>query len=133
METRTIALTPEFASPEHIRGESATTATDVYGLGGVLYFLLTGKTVHTVTGNSPAELQQAICESAPESPSRLRPLLKGDLENILLKALHIEPERRYRSAQNYATISNGTSTADPFSLRVTVGSIEASGSCNAIP
>ncbi len=96
-ETRTLALTPDYASPEQARGDAATTVTDVYGLGGVLYFLLTGRPTHTVAGLSPSQLQRAICETAPIPPRQLRPELKGDLENILLKALHTEPARRYRS------------------------------------
>jgi len=98
-EMRTLVLTPGFASPEQARGEEATTAADVYGLGSVLYFLLTGRPPHAVEGLSPAELQRAICEVPPERPSALRPELKGDLENILLKALHADPQRRYRSAR----------------------------------
>lgn len=100
-ETRTVSLTPDFASPEQVRGEQATTATDVYGLGGVLYYLLTGKPTHAVTGVSPHELQRAICETAPRPPSEIDPALKGDLENILLKALHLEPQRRYGSVQEF--------------------------------
>jgi tetratricopeptide (TPR) repeat protein/tRNA A-37 threonylcarbamoyl transferase component Bud32 len=98
-DTRTLALTPDYASPEQARGDTATTVTDVYGLGGVLYFLLTGRPTHTVAGLSPSQLQRAICEIAPLPPSQLRPELKGDLENILLKALHTDPARRYRSVR----------------------------------
>jgi tetratricopeptide (TPR) repeat protein len=98
-ETRTLSLTPEFASPEQARGDDATTVTDVYGLGGVLYFLLTGRPTHDVAGLSTPQLHHAICETAPNPPSRIRPELKGDLENILLKALHSEPARRYPSVR----------------------------------
>jgi tetratricopeptide (TPR) repeat protein len=98
-QTRTLLMTPEFASPEQARGEPATTQTDVYGLGGVLYFLLTGQPTHRLDDFSPGDLRQAICETAPRQPSQWRPELKGDLENILLKALHPEPGRRYRSAR----------------------------------
>ena len=101
-QTQTIALTPNFASPEQARGEQATTATDVYGLGAVLYFLLTGRAPHQAEGLSTAALQRAICEEPPAKPSSIRPELKGDLENILLKALHTEPARRYRSARELA-------------------------------
>jgi len=74
----------------------------VYGLGSVLYFLLTGRAPHPTSGRSAAEVQRAICEIEPERPSALRPALAGDLENILLKALHREPRRRYRSARELA-------------------------------
>ena len=100
-QTGTVALTPDFASPEQVRGETPTTATDVYGLGGVLYFLLTGQPAHAIAGLSAGELRRAICETPPRPPSELRAELKGDLENILLKALHLEPSRRYRSAREF--------------------------------
>jgi eukaryotic-like serine/threonine-protein kinase len=101
-KTQTLVLTPDFASPEQARGEEITTATDVYGLGAVLYFLLTGRAPHAVKDMSAAELQKTISETAPELPSQIRPELKGDLENIILKALHVEPHRRYRSAHQLA-------------------------------
>jgi len=101
-QTQTIALTPNFASPEQARGEDVTTATDVYGLGAVLYFLLTGRAPHQAEGLSTAALQRAICEEPPAKPSSIRPELKGDLENILVKALHTVPSRRYRSARELA-------------------------------
>ncbi len=100
--TMTIALTPQFGSPEQIRGEEATTRTDVYGLGAVLYFLLTKRPPHEFKNLSPEELRRAICDDAPEMPSSLRPDLKGDLENVLLKALHADPARRYASAREFA-------------------------------
>ena len=102
IQTGTIALTPEFASPEQARGEEVTTATDVYGLGGVLYFLLTGRAPHVVSGRSGSELQRAISEEPPQRPSMARPELKGDMENILLKSLHADPQRRYHSAREFA-------------------------------
>ncbi len=100
--TMTIALTPEFGSPEQIRGEGATTRTDVYGLGAILYFLLTQRPPHEFKNLSPEELRRAICDDSPRTPSSLRPDLKGDLENVLLKALHADPARRYASARELA-------------------------------
>ncbi len=94
--SQTLVLTPEFASPEQARGEEITTATDVYGLGAVLYHLLTGHPPHETAGKSNADMQHRICEP-PTRPSTQRPELKGDLENILLKALHTEPRRRYHT------------------------------------
>ena len=60
--TQTIMLTPDFASPEQARGEPATMATDVYGLGGVLYFLLTGRPPHAAANGSAAEVRHTILE-----------------------------------------------------------------------
>jgi tetratricopeptide (TPR) repeat protein len=100
--TQTVALTPDFASPEQILGREITTATDVYGLGAVLYHLLTGRPPHCVTDMSPREMERSICEVRPVRPSVLRSELAGDLENILLKALDPEPGRRYGSARELA-------------------------------
>ena len=101
-QTQTLVLTPDFASPEQVRGEEVTTATDVYGLGAVLYHLATGRPPHPVHGLSPRELERAICEIGPARPSLYQADLKGDLENILLKALHPEPAHRYPSARELA-------------------------------
>jgi eukaryotic-like serine/threonine-protein kinase len=100
--TQTLVLTPDFASPEQILGQEITTATDVYGLGAVLYHLLTDRAPHPVQDLSPRELERAICEVGPARPSSLRAELKGDLENILLKALRAEPASRYGSARELA-------------------------------
>ncbi len=62
-------MTPEYASPEQIRGEPITTATDVYSLGVVLYKLLTGKSPYPETTRTPHEFARLICEAEPTKPS----------------------------------------------------------------
>lgn len=67
--TVTQAMTPEYASPEQIRGDAITTATDVYSLGVVLYQLLTGRSPYQGHTRTPHELAQAVCETEPIRPS----------------------------------------------------------------
>jgi serine/threonine protein kinase len=120
-------LTPEYASPEQVLGEPITTATDVYSLGVLLYELLTGRRPYGTATDSPLEMAKAVCETQPERPStavtrpettaaiqasaaaltaapqKLRRVLAGDLDNIVLKALRKEPERRYASVEQFAS------------------------------
>jgi tetratricopeptide (TPR) repeat protein len=95
-------LTPNYASPEQLRGEIQTTTTDIYSLGAVLYKLLTGKSPHEpVTG--PNLTNQAITgEISITAPSRLNPKLPRDIDYILRKALRNEPEERYSSVDAFA-------------------------------
>ncbi len=92
------ALTPQYASPEQVRGGPITTASDVYSLGVVLYELLTGRQPYIVAATTPGEIERAICESEP-APANLG----SDLDNILRMAMRKEPERRYASAQDLAS------------------------------
>ncbi len=100
-ETVTRVLTPEYGSPEQVRGELIGTATDIYSLGGVLYKLLTGVAPHQIEGKSPVDALRAICEEGIRRPSNLRPELAGDLDHILQMALRKEPLRRYSSADRF--------------------------------
>ena len=119
--TRTVLrrLTPEYASPEQVRGAALTTASDVYSLGVLLYRLLTGQAPYRGDATSAAALERAICEQQPEQPSvaasraerlpagagtpeKLRRRLEGDLDNIVLMALRKEPQRRYASVEQFS-------------------------------
>jgi serine/threonine protein kinase len=124
-------MTPQYASPEQLRGEVITTATDVYSLGVVLYRLLTGRLPYRLDTNSPYDLAHAICEVEPEKPStavrqsgprtssaeKLRRTLSGDLDQILLKALRKEPQLRYTSAQDFAEDLRSYALGLPVSAR----------------
>jgi tetratricopeptide (TPR) repeat protein len=93
-------LTPDYASPEQVRGEAISTATDIYSLGVVLYELLTGKRPHALQNYDAAEIARVICETEVQRPSTTgNRRLRGDLDNIVLKALHKEPARRYSSVE----------------------------------
>ncbi len=100
-------LSMAYAAPEQIAGKSITTATDIYGLGVILYELLTGSRPHKTKGNGNLALMQAITDTDAEPPSRVSSLqttrdarrLKGDLDTIVLKCLSRDPARRYASAQ----------------------------------
>ncbi|MGE0103363.1 MAG: protein kinase [Blastocatellales bacterium] len=101
-------LTPEFASPEHICGRRITTASDVYSLGVLLYELLTGARPFTPDTRSPQELIRLIESFEPALPSQAsadessRRQLRGDLDNIILKALQKEPSSRYQSVRQFS-------------------------------
>ena len=92
-------MTPAYAAPEQVRGDAATTLTDVYQLGVVLYELLTGA-LPFPKRDSSYELAQTILDGEPPSPSSVKPgekALRGDLDAIVLMALRKEPDKRYAS------------------------------------
>ncbi len=106
-------MTPNFASPEQIRGQPITTASDTYSLGVILYQLLTGHHPYERQMHTAFELGQAICETVPDKPSKFversepegrgnAKLLRGDLDTIVLKAMRKEPQRRYASVEHFS-------------------------------
>ena len=112
-ETAVRLMTPDYASPEQVRGGAITTATDVYSLGVVLYELLTGQRPYQFATYAPMEIERAICETEAPRPSeaarqhtdaltKLARQLAGDLDNIVLMALRKEPERRYQSVEQFS-------------------------------
>jgi len=99
------ALTPAFASPEQIRGNAVTTATDVYSLGALLYVLLTDRPPHrTPESGDVSAILNAVLNEEPERPSSAASgaRVPPDLEAIVLRALRKEPDARYGSVDQLA-------------------------------
>ena len=114
--TQLTAMTPAYASPEHVRRQPLTTASDVYSLGVLLYQLIAGERPYRLDGLSPAEAERAICDGDPASlrsvlqrsarddPARSARAvqLTDDLQHVVAKAMHKEAARRYPTAQSLA-------------------------------
>jgi len=141
------ALTPEHAAPEQVTGGPVTTATDVYGLGVLLYVLLTGQHPAGPGPHVPADLVKAIVETEPPhlsnvvaptkpdtgavfanaakratTPDKLRRLLRGDLDTVVGKALKKNPQERYASVTALADdlrryLAHEPITARPDTIR----------------
>jgi tetratricopeptide (TPR) repeat protein len=122
--------TPHYASPEQVRGDPVTTATDIYSLGVLLYQLLTGQRPYGRTATTPQEAVRAVLEDEPTRPSALSPSrpedtawlatrkkLQGDLDNILLKALAKPLDRRYASVDQLAADVRAHLAGYPVSAR----------------
>ncbi len=103
-------LTPNYASPEHLRGLAVTTASDIYALGVLMYELLTEARPYDAAGKPLDEILRIVVEEEPPRPSAAigaldagarsdRRRLRGDLDSIVLKAMSKEAGRRYASAQ----------------------------------
>jgi eukaryotic-like serine/threonine-protein kinase len=108
-QTRTALgpLTPEYASPEQVRGDLVGTPTDIYSLGVLLYELVTGDRPYRIVDSSPTGVERTVCETDPPRPStRLSANVGGsmrDMDAIILKALEKTPARRYRSCAEFAS------------------------------
>lgn len=104
-----LAMTPEYASPEHVLGQQITTASDIYSLGVLLYELLTGKRPHDFTGKRPSEIERELFHSLPDKPSRsvgdnlrLNVSLSDELDSIVMVALRPSAEERYASVGEFS-------------------------------
>ena len=96
------AFTPEYASPEQVRGLPVTTSADIYALGAILYELLTGVRAQPLKTTTPLEIDRVVCERLPKKPSLVARGLDSDLDHIVLMALRKEAERRYSSVDAMA-------------------------------
>ncbi len=115
-------FTPRYASPEQLRGEAITTASDVYSLGVLMYLALTGTLPYRpskpwpsailehMSSHEPPPISRAVLTGDSETsipaeqrfgaePSVISRELQGDLDNIVAKAIEVDPERRYRSVE----------------------------------
>jgi len=95
--TSFVAMTPDYASPEQVRGGPVSTLTDVYALGAVLYELLAGRRAHQFSTHDPLVIAREICEREVEPPG-----INGELDLIVLKAMQKEPVRRYQSVEQFS-------------------------------
>lgn len=144
------AMTPQYASPEQVRGEGVSTSSDIYSLGVILYELLTGRRPYRLPAGFGAETQRVIADIRPQRPSmvvlreptigdcktgspdhsaglaenrKARPeslarQLAGDLDNIVLMAMHKEPARRYASAEHLAADLRRVRLGRPVEARI---------------
>lgn len=114
--TMTRWLTPDYASPEQLRGEPATAAADIYALGALLYQACTGQRPFELGGLSLAAALERIGQGA-EPPRRRVPSLPRDLDAICARAMHADPARRYATADALAEDLRALLDARPVRAR----------------
>jgi serine/threonine protein kinase/tetratricopeptide (TPR) repeat protein len=123
MQSGVRILTPAYASPEQVRGDPVTVASDIYSLAASLYELLTGARPHRIEKHTPQAIEHAICEvpvirpSAAVTDKGLARRLSGDLDNILLRAMDKDPRRRYASVDHFAEDLRRHLTNQPVTAR----------------
>jgi eukaryotic-like serine/threonine-protein kinase len=106
----TRVMTPDYASPEQLRGVNVNTATDVYSLGVLLFELLAGRRPYVLSGKPLDEIVRTVCEQEPlrlsaaagKTPAKIAKELSGDLEHIVAKAIRKDPSERYVSVEHFA-------------------------------
>lgn len=105
------AMTPQYASPEQLRGGRVTTVSDVYALGVLLYELLTDAHPYDVAGKSPDQIRQIVADTEVVKPSAMAARggdhgtsrqLRGDLDTIVIAAMRKDPVERYASVALFA-------------------------------
>jgi eukaryotic-like serine/threonine-protein kinase len=101
-ETTVRPLTPDYASPEQVRGTAMGTASDVYSLGVLLYELVAGRRPYKLSDMPLDQAIEAICVQDPAPPGTVSQDVPEDLDAIVMKALRKEPESRYASVREFA-------------------------------
>jgi tetratricopeptide (TPR) repeat protein len=101
-ETTLRLLTPDYASPEQVRGRAMSTSSDVYSLGVLLYELATGRRPYQLSETPLDQAIETICVKDPAPPRAITRDVPEDLDAIVMKALRKEPESRYASVREFA-------------------------------
>lgn len=123
--TMTVAslMTPDYASPEQVKGEPVGVGSDIYSLGATLFELLSGARPYQLETYSPAEVYRVICESELRAPSacaadsQVQRELRGDLDTLVLHAMAREPAARYASAEAFSAEIDRYLEGRPLTVR----------------